>query len=151
MRRHGNAKEACVELEVMLDLPRHCGERSQPGGTPPVPLRERIPRVTRLMALAVKYQEMVDRGDLRDYADIARLGYVSRARITQIMNLSNLAPDIQEALLFPEGPIPPERRLRGVVAEVGWKAQRRLWRDLIKAEVISFQQNSRAPISAGMR
>jgi hypothetical protein len=54
-------------------------------------------------------------------------------------------------LLFPEGPIPPERRLRGVVAEVGWKAQRRLWRDLIKAEVISFQQNSRAPISAGMR
>ena len=81
----------------------------------------------------------MDRGDLRDYADIARLGYVSRARMTQIMNLSNLAPDIQEGLLFPEGPIPPERRLRGVVAEVDWRAQRRLWRELIKTQVACFQ------------
>jgi hypothetical protein len=51
------------------------------------------------MALAIKFQDMVDRGEVRDYADLARLGYVSRARLTQIMNLLHLAPDIQEALL----------------------------------------------------
>jgi hypothetical protein len=33
-------------------------------------------------------------------ADLARLGHVSRARITQIMNLRLLAPDLQEDLLF---------------------------------------------------
>lgn len=66
----------------------------------------RIPRVTRLMAIAVKFQDMVDLGKLRDYADIARSGPVSRARIVQIMHLSNLAPEIQEQLLFPVGFLP---------------------------------------------
>lgn len=41
-----------------------------------------LPQVSRLMALAIKYQEMVSRGELRDYADIARLGHITRARAT---------------------------------------------------------------------
>ena len=52
MRRNGKAKGVCVELEVMLDLPSQLADGSQPAATPP-PQRERIPRVTRLMALAV--------------------------------------------------------------------------------------------------
>ncbi len=51
------------------------------------------------MALAIKFQEMVDHGEVCDYAELARLGYVTRARITQIMNLLNLAPEIQEDIL----------------------------------------------------
>jgi hypothetical protein len=83
------------------------------------------------MALAVKYQELVDCGELRDYADIARLGYVTRARMTQVMNLSNLAPDIQEQLLFPSGFLPPERGLRKLAGQVDWEMQRRMWRNLL--------------------
>jgi hypothetical protein len=49
-----------------------------------------LPRTARLVALAIKFQGMVDRGEVRDYADIARLGCATRARITQIMNLANL-------------------------------------------------------------
>jgi hypothetical protein len=41
----------------------------------------RVPRIARLMALAVKFQDMVDRGEVRDYADLARLGFVTRARL----------------------------------------------------------------------
>jgi len=52
------------------------------------------------MALAIRFDDLIRRGEVRDYADLARLGHVSRARITQIMNLLNLAPDIQERLLF---------------------------------------------------
>lgn len=37
---------------------------------------------------------------VRDYADFARFGGVSRARITQIMNLLNLPPWKQEEILF---------------------------------------------------
>ena len=43
-----------------------------------------------------------NRREVRDYADVARLGYVTRARVTQIMNLALLAPDIQEELLLPQ-------------------------------------------------
>jgi hypothetical protein len=59
-----------------------------------------VPRISRLMALAIWMQELVNRGEVADYAELARLAHVSRARITQIMNLTLLAPDIQEAILF---------------------------------------------------
>ena len=84
-----------------------------------------------MMALAIKYQGLVDGGELRDYADIARLGYLSRARVTQIMNLANLAPDIQEELLFPACSLPTERRLRQLTKLIGWAEQRLSWRDLV--------------------
>src|SRR4029078_9665180 len=60
----------------------------------------RIPRVSRLMALALKFEGMIREGVVKDYAELARLGRVTRARISQIMSLLNLAPDIQEAVLF---------------------------------------------------
>src|SRR5260370_825785 len=61
---------------------------------------EDAPRITRLMALAVKFEGLIQQGVVKDYAELARLGQVSRARITQIMNLLNLAPAIQEAIVF---------------------------------------------------
>jgi hypothetical protein len=94
--------DGAIQVEVQIPLrPRR--PMVSPDA-PSAPVAEssgppRIPRVTRLMALAIKFQDMVDRGEVRDYADLARLGYVSRARLTQIMNLLHLAPDIQEALL----------------------------------------------------
>lgn len=89
----------------------------------------RMPRITQLMALAIKFQEMVDRGGVSDYADLARLGYVSRARITQIMNLLNLAADIQEAILLQQGKSAgiAERDVRAVTSEASWFSQRRIW------------------------
>jgi len=89
----------------------------------------RIPRITRLMALAIKFQDMVDSGKVRDYADLARLGYVTRARLTQIMNLLLLAPDIQETLLQAGSrssvrEVPAERQLRAVTSAAEWSTQR---------------------------
>jgi hypothetical protein len=94
---------------------------------PTTPRPPRIPRVARLMALAIKLQDMIDRGEVRDYSDIARLGYVSRARVSQIMNLLNLAPDVQESLLFMDQSREcawPERHIRSVVALPLWADQR---------------------------
>ena len=67
-----------------------------------------------------------------DYAELARLGHVTRARITQIMNLLNLAPDIQEEILnlprVESGKDPvTERDLRPIVAELDWERQRKMW------------------------
>jgi hypothetical protein len=62
------------------------------------------------------------------HADLARLGFVTRARVTQIMNLLNLAPKIQEALLFPNGSWDDwaqvsEHDLRAVTRAVVWQDQ----------------------------
>ncbi|HEV3261066.1 MAG TPA: hypothetical protein VG013_29715 [Gemmataceae bacterium] len=95
----------------------------------------RIPRVSRLMALAWRLDELLRSGVVADYAALARLGHVSRARISQIMSLLSLAPDIQEALLF----LPPVvhgrdpmhlRQLLPLSARLDWREQRRLWQAL---------------------
>ena len=103
---------------------------------PEEPAAPRMPRITRLMALAIKFQDMVDRGEVRDYADLARLGYVTRARITQIMNLLNLAADIQEAILLQQGKSAgvAERDVRVVTAEVSWITQRRIWQKIRRGQ-----------------
>ena len=91
-----------------------------------------IPRVTRLMALAIKLAEDMDAGRVKDLADIARLGNITRPRATQIMNLLGLAPDIQEAIIFlprtvgGRAPV-TERDLRHLV-RLSWSEQRAWWR-----------------------
>jgi hypothetical protein len=67
---------------------------------PVQPVREHIPRITRLLALAVRLEGLLRQGTAKDYADLARLGGVSRARITQVMKLRNLAPVLQERILW---------------------------------------------------
>ncbi len=74
------------------------------------PPLERIPRISRYMALAIHFEDLIRQGIITDYADLARLGHVSRARVTQIMNLRLLAPELQEELLFLE-PITKHRAL----------------------------------------
>ena len=52
-----------------------------------VDTREKIPHISRLMALAIYFDELIRSGKVKNYSELARLGQVSRARITQIMNL----------------------------------------------------------------
>ena len=120
-----------VEITIAPAKGRKGGRHHVPA-VPKVPDPPRIPRIARLMALAVKFQDMVNRGEVRDYADLARLGYVTRARITQIMNLLNLAPNIQEEILSCQRDSPgiQERQLRSVSSQVLWREQRRIWRTI---------------------
>jgi len=83
------------------------------------------------MAMAIHFEGLIRRGEVRDSADVARLGQLTRARVTQSMGLLHLAPDNREELLFLprtiEGNDPvTERDLRVVAAAVGWKTQRGL-------------------------
>jgi hypothetical protein len=94
--------------------------------------RGRIPRITKLLALAIQMEHLVGSGQVSGYAELARLRNVSRARITQISNLTLLAPDIQEVILFlsrvNDGRDPiTERQLRPIAAELDWASQREMW------------------------
>jgi hypothetical protein len=128
-------------LTIELPVPFH---RSGPGSrtelrsgskTPPLS-PGRVPRVARLMALALRLDELVRSGQIRTYSELAALGPVTRARVCQIMSLLYLAPDLQEALLF----LPPTLRgrdpiiladLMPLAATLDWRKQRRLWRQLL--------------------
>ena len=92
-----------------------------------------IPRIARLMALAIRFEGLLRDETIRDYAELARLGRVTRARITQIMKLRHLAPDIQEQILFlPNIKGINERNLRPIVSRVDWRDQRRMFQKICK-------------------
>ena len=87
----------------------------------------KFPHVTRLLALAYHLQGLIDKGIVRDYADIARLSNLSRARLSQIMNLILLAPKIQEEILFSSDRI-KEKSLRMVLKTPIWEEQINIWK-----------------------
>ena len=139
-----------IERQVHFTLGRRTRKVIQegpPSEQPPVP-EGRIPRIARLMALAIRFDRLIKEGEIDDQADLARLGNVSRARVTQIMNLLHLAPEIQEAILFlprtAKGRDPiREHHVRPITAELEWRKQRRLWKCLA-----ADQQNGRGAENA---
>jgi hypothetical protein len=102
------------------------------------PLREsqgRAPRIARLLALAHKLDAMVRSGEVAGYAQLARLGHVSAARLTQIMVLLHLAPAIQEYILFlsaADARFITELELRKIAREPRWDRQRELFEQFIQ-------------------
>jgi hypothetical protein len=101
----------------------------------------RVPRIARLLALAHRFDRLIREGVVTDYAELGRLGHVTRARVSQIMNLLYLAPDIQEEILF----LPPTERgrdpiiladLQPIAIALDWRTQRRHWRTL-KSRVVA--------------
>jgi hypothetical protein len=134
-----------MSMTLTIELPVHfqrCGHGSRKemrsGAPTPALPPGRVPRVSRLMALALRFDALVRTGQVASYSALASLGHVTRARVSQIMNLLCLAPDIQEALLF----LPLTQRgrdpilladLMPIAAAFDWRKQRRLWRQLLPA------------------
>lgn len=129
-----------IQCKVHFQVGRKARKELEVGEAPPAPETTvepgRVPRVARLMALAIHLERLLAERVARDYADLARLGGVTRARLTQIMNLTLLAPDIQDALLFlprtlrGRDPI-QEPHLRPITLAPDWRKQRKLWRELM--------------------
>jgi hypothetical protein len=104
----------------------------------PVRLKGRLPRITRYMALAIYYEDLIRQGHVHDYAEIATLGHVTRARVTQIMNLRLLAPDLQERLLFLIRIVSGRdalslRSLQSIALESDWRKQRDCWQKIMRS------------------
>lgn len=89
-------------------------------------------RIARLVALAHRIDGLVRAGELRDYAEVALVAGLTRARISQIIGLLNLSPDIQEQLLFMNRPATGrepigEQHVRLIALEPDWKKQKRMF------------------------
>lgn len=98
-------------------------------------LRSQEPsRVARIMALAIHLQQLIHSADSQKLSGLARAAGLSRSRVSQIVSLNLLAPDIQEAILDlrsqGDGRGITERDLRPLVRQPNWTHQRTLWRHL---------------------
>jgi hypothetical protein len=95
----------------------------------------RVPRISRLMALAIRFDDLIRSGEVAGYAELARLGHVTRARVSQIVSLLCLAPDLQEKVLFLprtlKGRDPIQlRHLLPIAVIPDWRKQRIRWKSL---------------------
>jgi len=88
-----------------------------------------FPRPARLV---IHFEQMLRDGHVEDMATLARYGQITRARMTQIMNLLLLAPDIQEAILnLPKITSGRKsttiRQLQSIAQQPNWQKQRKMW------------------------
>jgi hypothetical protein len=129
-----------IERTVHFQRRGHGRKQLQDGAAPAPPILPtgRVPRVARLLALAHRFDGLIRTGAVRDFAALARLGRVTRARISQVMYLLNLAPTIQEEVLF----LPRTERgrdaiiladLQPIASVRSWAKQRRMWDHLVAA------------------
>ena len=119
-----------VTRQVHFAFRNRC-RTARPGPAPKKPVN-RIPRVAKLMALAIRFEQLLDEGIVANQSELARLAHITQPRMTQIMNLLHLAPDIQEDILHlprvtaGKDPI-TERDLRPMTRLIDWGQQRHLW------------------------
>jgi hypothetical protein len=94
-----------------------------------------MPRISRLLALAHHCFRLVQTGAIINQSELAHFGQISTTRMTQIMWMDNLAPDIQEEILFlprtTKGRDPiKEADLRPIAKTLDWNKQRQMWKRL---------------------
>lgn len=100
---HGNAR---VEFQVRFSRgpkgKRRVQEAKQKSSNEsrPQPVPPEVPKITRLLVLGYHFERLVRDGKVKNYAAIARLTGLSRARVTHITDLCLLPPNIQERILF---------------------------------------------------
>ncbi len=124
-----------VTRKIHFQNSRRSKKTIRPGEKPNRP-KARTPRISKWMALAIHFEQMLKDGHVEDLATLARYGQVTRARMTQIMNLLLLAPDIQEAILnLPKITSGRDsvilRDLQSIALEPDWTVQRQMWKQLL--------------------
>lgn len=123
-----------MKIEFTVPFRRLLSPRTLVAGPVPEP-QGSPPRIARLLALAHKLDEVVRSGAVTGYAELARLGHISPARLSQIMVLLHLAPSIQEYLLFfsaGDARFINESELRKIAREPSWDRQCKLFEQHIQ-------------------
>jgi hypothetical protein len=117
------------------DATRRSGTKQIQNGAKPVILSGRVSRISRLLTLAHHCFRLVQSRTVINQSELAHFGQISTTRMTQIMWLDNLAPDIQEEILFlprtTQGrDLIKEADIRPIAKTLDWDKQRKMWRAL---------------------
>jgi hypothetical protein len=94
-----------------------------------------VPRLYRNpVILAQEWQQAISSGEYPTQAEFARRQGISRARVTQVLQLLNLAPDVLHTITALGDPLPSqvitERMLRFIVDRSAGEQRQEIWRIL---------------------
>lgn len=103
-------------------------------------LIKKEPLLRQNLVLAYQIQELFEKERAKNLGQVGQWLHMTHARISQIMNLLFLAPDIQEEILFSyEGKVSEltEHKIRKIPMEVNWTKQIEMWNETCKKPVNS--------------
>jgi len=90
------------KLEITRGRKRHKRVlEPAPPSEAPIIDPSKVPRATRMLVLGYYFERLVQQGKLKNYAEIARVTGLSRARVTQLVNLTLLPSSQQVRILLP--------------------------------------------------
>jgi len=141
-----------VNAKLTVNRPFHVqtrrnGSKSLADGKAPSKPLGRIPRITRLLALAHRCRDLVRDGVIINQSELAHYGQISTTRMSQIMWLDNLAPDIQEQILALSRTVQGrdailEREVRPIAKTHDWAEQRKMWAKLMSRLCIETSEST---------
>ncbi len=136
---------ASIKLDIYFTPGRGGHRIIRKGKRPSHAKPTRLPRITRLMALSIKYEHLIRKGLVDGHDELAELAGVDRSLMSRIMRLRQLSPEIQEWLLnLPEtiegkDPILWEE-IRPLTQIISWEEQRRKLKRLIASKGLFLPQ-----------
>ena len=121
---------------------RRNGSKLLADGKAPTKQQGRIPRIARLLALAHHCRNLIRKGAIINQSELAHYGQISTTRMSQIMWLDNLAPDIQDAILDLPRTVSGrdpflEKDVRPIAKTHDWKEQRKMWNSLKRRAAVN--------------
>jgi hypothetical protein len=121
------------EFKTDLKKPRHMRDTGRI-------LIKKEPLLRRHIVLAYQIQEFFEKEKAKNLRQVSQWLHMTHARISQIMNLLLLAPDIQEEILFSDREKIfqiTEHKIRKIPIEINWARQREMWNEICKALINS--------------
>jgi hypothetical protein len=91
------------------------------------------PRLRKSLLLAYQVEQIISEGRVKDFTQAARWLNITKARLSQIMNLLNLSPSIHEEILLTDSPKLRELsvdKIQHIALESDWAQQTALWKYL---------------------
>ncbi len=96
------------------------------------------PLLRQHIVLAYQIQELFEKEKAKNLRQVGQWLHMTQARISQIMNLFFLSPDIQEEILFSDREKISqitEHKIRKIPMEINWDKQREMWDEICKTPI----------------
>ena len=125
--------DAAMRLEFKVDLKRvrHCERLTKAQEV------QKEPHLRRSLILAYDIQTLLRSGKAASLTQVGKWLNMTHSRISQLMTLLLLAPDIQEEIVFDKtGKVNglTERHIRLIPVEADWQKQQELWQQVLAAQ-----------------
>ena len=94
---------------------------------------QKEPKLRQFLLLAYQIQELLEQGKAKDPKQVAEWLNITHNKMYIVMNMTMLAPSIQEEILFSNNNLIhliPEYKMNEITKEISWNKQKIMWQEL---------------------